>query len=258
MRGVDRLPGRAALLAIVLALVAACASSGRPSAPAATAATAPQSSAPTTAAPGTSAPGRTASLQPPGRSSTTSAGSETAGRPDDVHYVFPVAGCSVSYGRSHHDYPATDIFAARGCAFVAPVDGRVDEVNRVDRWDPAADPASERGGLSVSLVGVDGVRYYGSHLMSIAPGVAPGIQVRAGRALGRVGNTGNARGTGSHLHFGISWPTPKKVWWVRRGVLYPWPYLDAWRRGRDRSPAAAVRAARARAGTTVPPCSAAC
>ena len=34
--------------------------------------------------------------------------------------------------------------------------------------------------------------------------------------------------------------------------------LDAWRRGRDRSPAAAVRAARARAGATVPPCDAAC
>src|SRR5689334_15521866 len=36
-------------------------------------------------------------------------------------YVFPVQGCSVSYGHSHHDYPATDIFAARGCKVVSPV-----------------------------------------------------------------------------------------------------------------------------------------
>src|SRR5438270_13644224 len=33
-------------------------------------------------------------------------------------YAFPVR-CSVSYGHSHHDYPATDIFAARGCPVVA-------------------------------------------------------------------------------------------------------------------------------------------
>jgi peptidoglycan LD-endopeptidase LytH len=221
-------PGRAALLAAVLVLVAACSPSGRPSGPA----TAPLA----TAAP------------------TSRSGAE----PARVRYVFPVAGCRASYGHVHHDYPATDVFAARGCAFVAPVDGRGDEVSRVDRWDPATDRASERGGLSVSLVGVDGVRYYGSHLMSVAPGVAPGLEVRAGRVLGRVGNTGNARDTASHLHFGISWPTPRGVWWVRRGVLYPWPYLDAWRRGRDRSPAAAVRAARARAGATVPACTAAC
>ena len=228
------MPGRAALLAAVLVLVAACSSPGRPSGPAAAPATAPPA---TTGA---------------------RAGTEPTTRPAEVRYVFPVAGCRVSYGHVHHDYPATDVFAARGCAFVAPVDGRVDEVSRVDRWDPGADRASQRGGLSVSLVGVDGVRYYGSHLMSIAPGVAPGLAVRAGRVLGRVGNTGNARRTASHLHFGISWPTPGGVWWVRRGVLYPWPYLDAWRRGRDRSPAAAVRAARARAGATVPPCDAAC
>jgi peptidoglycan LD-endopeptidase LytH len=231
--------GRAALLAAALVLVAACSPAARPSAPATTAATAAPTAATTTAAP-------------------TTAGAGPAARPVRVRYVFPVAGCRASYGRVHHDYPATDVFAARGCAFVAPVDGRVDEVSRVDRWDPASDRASERGGLSVSLVGVDGVRYYGSHLMSVAPGVAPGRQVRAGRLLGRVGNTGNARRTASHLHFGISWPTPKGVWWVRRGVLHPWPYLDAWRRGRDRSPAAAVRAARARAGATVPPCDAAC
>src|SRR5207248_151992 len=83
---------------------------------------------------------------------------------------FPVRGCSVSYGHYHHDYPATDIFTQKGCAFVSPVDGRVDEVSYVDRWDPSVDAGSTRGGLSVSVVGVDGVRYYGSHLESTVLG----------------------------------------------------------------------------------------
>jgi len=169
-----------------------------------------------------------------------------------------VRGCPVSYGRSHHDYPATDIFARRGCLFVAPVDGVVDEVSRTDRWDPRSDRGADRGGLSVSLVGADGVRYYGSHLGSVAPGVAPGARVRAGSPLGRLSDTGSARGTGVHLHLGLSWPTRPGVWWVRRGMVYPWPFLDSWRRGGSLSPAQAVRAALTRAGTAVPGCTRRC
>jgi peptidoglycan LD-endopeptidase LytH len=191
---------------------------------------------------------------------TTAAGPTTTRppRPAPVRYRFPVAGCRVSYGRSHHDYPATDIFTARGCAFVAPVDGRVDEVTTADRWSAASDRGADRGGRSVSLVGVDGVRYYGSHLEAVAAGIAPGTRVRAGRLLGRVGNSGSARVTAVHLHFGISWPTRPGVWWVRRGVVYPWRYLDSWRAGGDLSPARAVRAAEAAAGREVPPCQARC
>jgi murein DD-endopeptidase MepM/ murein hydrolase activator NlpD len=173
-------------------------------------------------------------------------------------YAFPVTGCSVSYARSHHDYPATDIFAAKGCAYVAPVAGRVDEVSYTDRWDSSTNRGEDRGGLSVSVVGVDGVRYYGSHLSAIAPGIRPGVAVKAGTRLGSVGNTGSARGIATHLHFGVSWPTRAGVWWVRRGEVYPWPYLDSWRGGGDRSPAAEVRAARARAGSDVPPCRSYC
>jgi hypothetical protein len=73
-----------------------------------------------------------------------------------------------------------------------------------------------------------------------------------------VGNTGSARPTPTHLHFGLSWPTTPGVWWVRRGMVDPWPFLSSWRRGGSLSPVAAVRAARARAGGTAPPCSAAC
>jgi hypothetical protein len=94
--------------------------------------------------------------------------------------VFPVRGCRVSYGHSHSYYPATDIFTDPGCAFVAPTDGIVDEVSRVDRWDPTSDRGADRGGLSVSSIGIDGVRYYGSHLQSTAPGITHGARVRAG------------------------------------------------------------------------------
>ena len=53
-------------------------------------------------------------------------------------------GCRVSYGHSHPYYPATDIFTDRGCRFVAPTDGAVDEVSRVDRWDPTSDRGADR------------------------------------------------------------------------------------------------------------------
>jgi murein DD-endopeptidase MepM/ murein hydrolase activator NlpD len=168
--------------------------------------------------------------------------------------VFPVRGCRVSYGRSHSYYPATDIFTDRGCAFVAPTDGAVDEVSRVDRWDPTSDRGADRGGLSVSIIGIDGVRYYGSHLQSIAPGIAHGARVRAGQLLGRIDNSGSARNTPTHVHFGLSWPTPPGIWWIRRGLVYPWPYLDAWRAGRNLSPAPAIRAAHATAGSDIPAC----
>ncbi len=110
-------------------------------------------------------------------------------------YVFPVTGCEVNYARAHHDYPATDILAKSGCAFVAPIDGVIDEVNRVDTWSGRVNAGITRGGLSVSLIGVDGVRYYGSHLRSIHKSIQPGLEVKAGQRLGSVGATGSARGT---------------------------------------------------------------
>ena len=70
--------------------------------------------------------------------------------------------------------------------------------------------------------------------------------------LGKVGTSGDARGTKSHLHFGISWPTPADTWWVRRGELYPWKYLDAWKAGIDLSPAKAIEALKGKVGE-VPP-----
>ncbi len=167
-------------------------------------------------------------------------------------YVFPVANCEVNYTRAHHDYPASDILAKAGCRFVAPTNGVVDEVNRVDRWSGKTNLGIDRGGLSVSIIGDDGVRYYGSHLRSIPASIEPGVIVKAGRLLGTIGSTGSARGTAPHLHFGISWPTPEGTWWVRRGAVLPWKYLNAWKNGKNLSPVEEVNAQRAKVGELPP------
>jgi murein DD-endopeptidase MepM/ murein hydrolase activator NlpD len=156
------------------------------------------------------------------------------------NYVFPVQGCKYTYSRYHHDYPATDILTHIGCDFVAPTSGVIDEVNRVDRFTWKTDLGADRGGLSVSMVGNDGVRYYGSHLSAIPANIVPGLQVNVGDLIGKTGDSGDAKGTAPHLHFGISWPTPKNIWWVRRGELYPWRYLDAWKVDKDMSPSKSV------------------
>ena len=192
---------------------------------------------------------RTTTATPRAQLTTRSARPSRPVRPDPVHrYVFPVAGCRADASQTHHDYPASDIFADVGCLFVAPVDGRVDEVTRADSWNPKSNRGADRGGLSVSVLGVDGVRYYGSHLSAIQRGIAPGVAVRAGQILGRTGKTGSARPTSPHLHFGISWPTGPGVWWIRRGAVPPQQFLDSWHQGGQLSPAALVAAAHRKYG----------
>ena len=95
-------------------------------------------------------------------------------------YTCPVAGCEVTYSRYHHDYPAADIFGKKGCAFVSPIAGVVDEVNTVDRWRGKTNIGADRGGLSVSVIGDDGLRYYGSHLSKIESKIVPGYRVTTG------------------------------------------------------------------------------
>ena len=63
-----------------------------------------------------------------------------------------------------------------------------------DVWDPKVNDGATRGGLSVTIVGDDGVRYYGSHLSAIDPALVVGGHVDVGQPLGKVGNTGDARG----------------------------------------------------------------
>jgi murein DD-endopeptidase MepM/ murein hydrolase activator NlpD len=247
----NRRTGLVAPLALAAVLVAGGCSRGDDPPPAGSAAA-------STAAPATSASAAPSSTGDPAAPATSAGTATTARKPDPVRYRFPVAGCRARYANAHHDYPAADMFTQRNCTFVAPVAGRVDEVTRTDRWDPATNRGADRGGRSVSLVGVDGVRYYGSHLEAVLPGVVPGLRVRAGQPLGRIGNSGSARVTDVHLHFAISWPTRPGIWWVRRGVVPPARYLDSWRTGGDLSPVKAVQAAREAAGSPVPACRSYC
>jgi murein DD-endopeptidase MepM/ murein hydrolase activator NlpD len=64
--------------------------------------------------------------------------------------------------------------------------------------------AGARGGLGL-VVEIDhghGVRTLYAHLSEIDPNLGPGVFVNAGRAIARVGATGNA--TGVHLHYEVS------------------------------------------------------
>lgn len=161
--------------------------------------------------------------------------------------VFPIEAtkeCAVTFARFHHDYPATDILTKKGCAFLAPIDGVVDAVSRKDMWSGKTNRGADRGGLFVSIIGVDGVRYYGSHLMEVTEGIEAGVAVKAGEILGKVGTSGSARGTAPHLHFGLSWPTSPGDWKIRRGALLPYKYLKSWQKGGNLSPAREVEMVR--------------
>ena len=164
-------------------------------------------------------------------------------------YTFPVPTCKVTYARAHHDYPANDILVKKGCKYVAVTSGTIDEIRKVDTYNYKKPTGDTKGGIFVSFIGDDGVRYYGSHLSFIPENIAPGLQVNAGDVIGKTGNSGDAKGTAPHVHFGISWPTPKGIWWVRRGELYPWKYLDGWKAGKDLNPAKAVTALEKKVGT---------
>lgn len=172
----------------------------------------------------------------PARVAATTTGEATTVVPTTVQpptYVFPFVGKPVSYGTTHHDYPASDVFGC-GAIVVAPTDGIVVQTREVDLWDAAIDLPSNRGGKYVSLLGRDGVRYYFAHLETVLAVVGQAVQ--PGDPMGVMGRTGNARESACHTHFGISWPCPANEWGVRRGEIWPAPYLDAWREGEQRSP----------------------
>ncbi|MES1923984.1 M23 family metallopeptidase [Salinisphaera sp. T31B1] len=105
--------------------------------------------------------------------------------------------------RRHH---GVDIFADRGTPVIAVRDGRVRTGN------------SGLGGkhiwLSGGVLGLTSARYYYAHLDAFD--VESGDTVSKGDVIGRVGNTGNARTTPPHLHFGI---------YTAGGPVDPAPYL---------------------------------
>lgn len=179
---------------------------------------------------------RTPPSVPSATPSLTAIPVQTATVSTAAQYAFPIAQGAVSYGKDHHDYPATDIFCDEGSTFVAVTDGVIDSIVGVDRWDSTTDVPADRSGRAVALIGDDGVRYYGSHLSAIAPGLTVGQRVRVGTLLGYTGKSGNARFTPPHLHFGISQPTTPDDWQIRRGQISPYPYLTAWAQGESLTP----------------------
>ena len=108
-------------------------------------------------------------------------------------YSFPVAGYQENSVKLHwgEDKGATDIFANRGTPVVAVQDGVVTNAGH-----------SEVGGYHVSLKLDNGLEAYYAHLDQ-PPVVAKGDRVESGQQLGVVGDSGNAKGTGTHLHFGM-------------------------------------------------------
>jgi murein DD-endopeptidase MepM/ murein hydrolase activator NlpD len=188
---------------------------------------------PVTGARGTGTPG-TGATAADGNPGTTSG---SPARPTNTPYGLPVQTTGrVSWARVHHDYPASDIFAGPcGTPVVSPVNGVVSEVRRLDSWVAAVDDPATRGGRSITILGDDGVRYYLAHLQLIDDTIQPKVTVATGERLGELGRTGKA--SACHLHFGISPPCPGKEFAVRRGVVWPWPYLDSWRTGGQLSPA---------------------
>lgn len=198
---------------------------------------APTTLVPTTAAPSPT-PSATASPSATPKRSPSKSTATTTGR---WKYVFPVAASKISYHPTHSAYPATDIFADCGEPVVAVTDGQVLEVSRVDKYSKSGPQGPYNGGLSVSVLGDDGVRYYGSHLTVVQSGIEAGVRVRAGQRLGTVGRTGNANNV-CHLHFGISPPCKRTGdWWIRRGVIWPASYLDAWRKKTNKTPVDKVK-----------------
>jgi hypothetical protein len=156
-------------------------------------------------------------------------------------YAFPFVDHAVSWHDSHLRYPAVDVFGC-GAMVVSPTNGIVVQVRDTDPWDPKVDAGSTRGGKYVAVLGADGVRYYFAHLESVQ--VAVGAAVQPGDPLGPMGQTGDARNSTCHTHMGMSWPCPDPEWQVRRGEVWPQPFLEAWQRGEQLSPADIVAAAR--------------
>jgi murein DD-endopeptidase MepM/ murein hydrolase activator NlpD len=157
-----------------------------------------------------------------------------------VKYAFPVDASNVDWSNTHSKYPATDLFVDCGERFVATTSGTVLEVSLSDRYVEGNPDGPNNGGLSVSIEGDDGVRYYGSHLSKVQSGIKAGVRVKSGQLLGLTGKTGNSSGV-CHLHYGISPPCAKTGdWKVRRGVVWPYTYLASWRKGGQKSPVAAV------------------
>lgn len=107
-----------------------------------------------------------------------------------------------SGGRRHE---GIDIFAGRNTPVLSATEGYVTRVGR-----------NGLGGLVVWVEGPAGWRHYYAHLERWG-NVREGQWVEPGTIIAYVGNSGNARSTTTHLHYGIYPPSG--------GTLNPYPLL---------------------------------
>ena len=112
-----------------------------------------------------------------------------------VGHVFPVEGFSGTVQLHHGVHPgASDLFAAEGTPVLVMNGGRV-AVSVTEAMD-------QFGGNNVLIEADDGLTYYYAH-GDRPPAIGVGQRVETGDFIFGVGDTGNARGTGHHLHIGI-------------------------------------------------------
>lgn len=111
-------------------------------------------------------------------------------------------GGARSRGRKHE---GVDIFAPRGTPILSTTRGKVLTVG-----------PNTLGGRTVMILGPAGVRHYYAHLQRYAD-VKRGDWIPAGQVIGYVGDSGNAKGTPPHLHYGIYTPS---------GAVNPYPLLQ--------------------------------
>lgn len=111
---------------------------------------------------------------------------------------------------SDRTHAGVDIFAKRGTPVLSTTRGVV-----------AAVREGGLGGRQVWVLGPARERHYYAHLDDWQPGLAAGDVVEPGTPLGTVGDSGNARGTPPHLHYGI---------YGAEGAYDPLPLLEAYAR----------------------------
>ena len=104
-----------------------------------------------------------------------------------VYHFIDSWGFPRSGGRSHE---GADVMAPRGVNVYAFTSGRIGRLTN-----------GGLGGISLRILGDDGSRYYYAHMDGFADGIRPGVRVEAGQLVGFNGDSGNARGGPTHVHF---------------------------------------------------------
>lgn len=111
-------------------------------------------------------------------------------------------GAARSQGRSHE---GIDIFAPRHTPVQSTTQGIVSKVGE-----------NNLGGRVVVVVGPGGAGHYYAHLEDYAD-IAPNDWVNQGEVIGYVGDSGNAKGTPPHVHYGI---------YINGSAVNPYPLLQ--------------------------------